>query len=713
MYVRRLQPQLAFRSLQRGMATTLFMVLAGLAMTTTALGMMYGIRSAQELQMASHAIVPAESRAWEGVELVRLYLQGTAVGDIPLGVLSISSAGIKAVVLSKEAVSGTTQVTVNITGSSSLATSTLQAVYKVGSSGTAGVSSTTALTFKGNLNYTGGSLSILNGTNMANIALTGVLSISNGAKAYVSGCAKGGINVSGGGVADNAILLTEGTFSMSSSSTASNLTIGAKSVNISQEGGSYLSIKAGAFTANVLSDGAIIGTAIVGGTRNADNSITALNEGTALITLTDQSVFSLDLTRITQSNNLINTADGAKRLSGTGVLPASISLAYSAVYGGDVQFKTATVNTFWANNIAFTGWSGTYSLLKAYGNVSILTANIGKLQGGGNLSVQQYNTPTFQSPSQIGGLVRNGDGSAYSGSPIANLSFNVPNASPGLPGVPYCDLNSSPVDVDPLRDQANYVFYFDGNTPMLKIQNVNKADGTPVAMGPYNLTTTDLRRIGGSNFLICGYSYESNQTCGKTATRSNGWNFNGVIAFPPGVLWFDGNVTFDGVQGTRLTNTVLTTGNVTLTSSGHIPLYAPNFSGYSNLCTGTFYPTNLCDKTAQPPGLTTWTDSDNVVHTGMPIGNIAIEAEGNLFTSGWAINGNVMLGGQVSTSGATTTIKGGLSTGSNGSALTTISQGGIAIDVSALGKDQTYTSTTTTTGTSGATTARLLWVRAI
>jgi len=704
------------RSAQRGMATTLVMMLTGVAMTATTMGMMYGIRSAQEQQMASHATVPSESRAWEGVELVRLYLQGVSVGDVVPGALATSASGITAQIMSKEAVGSTTQVTVNITGRGALASSTLQAVYVLGGAGTAGVSSTKALVFNGNLNYTGGSLSILNGAHMANIALSGVLSISNGATAYVSGCAKGGIELSGGGVADNAILLTEGTFSMSSSSAASNITVGAKTVNIAQEGGSYLSIKAGAFTANVLSGSTKIGTALVGGIRNTDNSITALNEGTALITLTNGTVYTLDLSQVTQSNNVITTTAGAKKISGSGTLPATIALTYNAVYGGDVQFKTATVNTFWANNIAFTGWSGTYSLLKAHGNVSILTANIGQFQGGGNLSVTQYNTPSFSSASRMTGLVRNADGSTYTGTPITNLSFNVPNASPGLPGVPYCDLDPQPVDVDPLRDQANYVFYFDGNKPMLRIQNVNKADGTALPAGPYDLTTQDLRRIGGTNFLMCGYSFEANNTCGKNATRNSGWNLNGIIAFPPGVMWFQGNVTFDGVQGSRLTNTILATGDVTLTSGGHIPLYAPNFSGYSNVCSGSFYPSNLCNKTASPPGLTTWTDSANVVHTGMPLGNLAIEAEGSLSSAGWDIHGNVILGGLVSTTGATTTIQGGLSTGGNGSAPTSINQGGLALDVSGLTKDQTFTGTTTPgtgSGTASAATARLLWVRAL
>lgn len=702
----------AARPAQRGMATTLVMLLTGMAITVTAMGMMHGVRSTQEQQMASHATVPAESRAWEGVELVRLYLNSLTTSEVAAltaQTLTTNASGITAQITGKETVGTKTQVSVNITGTSSLATSTLQVVYQLSPATSAIVSSTKALTFNGNLVYTGGSLSIIDGAALANIGVSGTLSVTNGAKALVSGCAKGGINVSGGGVADNATLLTEGTFSMSSSTPPNNLTLGAKSIAITQDGGSYLSIKAGGFTANVISGGSPIGSAIVGGIKNADNSITALNSGTALITLTGGSVYSLDLSLITQSNNVITTTAGAKRISGSGTLPTTISLTYNAVYGGDVSFKAATVNTFWGYTFALTGWGANYPVLKAHGNVSILTAAIGQFQGGGNLSVQQYNTPTFASASQMAGTLRNIDGSVYSGGSITNLTAAVSTASPGLPGVPYCDLTFKAVDVTALQSQANYVFYFNATTPMLKIQNIKKSDGTAVAEGPYNLVTTDLRTLGGANFMTCSYG---NNNCGKTATPSTGWTLTGITALPPGVLWFQGDVSLDGVQGSRLTNTVLATGSVTLTSSGHIPLYAPNFSGYSNLCTGSFWPTNLCNKSANPPALTSWTDSAGAAHSGMPIGNVAIEAEGALNTSGWDIYGNVILGGIINTSGAVTNIKGGVSTGANTPGQTNISQGGIAIDVSSLTKDQTTTDTTSTGATSAAST-NVLWVRAL
>ncbi len=588
----------SMRASQRGMAATLMILFVGMAVSVTALSMMYGIGGAQQQQMAAHATSPAESRVWSGVEWVRLYLQGqmtqdSTLANITVGNLPISATGLSAQIASKVPSGGSTLVTTTITATNNLATNTLQVVYVLTPASTTAPATSAAplpaLQFNGDFNYSGGSLSITNGTALANIVVNGVLTISNGAKAYVSGCAKAGINLSGGGIADNSTLNTEGTFSMSSSSAPVNLTVGAKSINITQSGGSYVSIQAGAFRANVLSGGSTIGTALVGGTKNTDNTITAASTGTALITLTSGAVYTLDLSKATQSAGALSTS-GAQLISGTGTLPASISLSYNSVYGGDINFLTGTVGTFWGNTMALSGYSATYNTLKANSDVSIITANVGKLQGGGNLSVTQWNTPTFSTASQIAGKVLNQDGTPYTG--------NTPEHRRRLPRSAGCAVLQ--------RQRHNggcHAAEKPGQLRVLVLREHADADhperqdaaGTTVSAGPYNLATTDLRTLLGANFMICNYG---NSTCGNGATPSGGWNLTGITAFPPGVLWFDGSVTFNGVQGmSRLTNTVLSTKDVTLTSSGMVPLYSPNFSGYSNLCTGSFYPTNLCNKT--------------------------------------------------------------------------------------------------------------------
>src|SRR6202000_2121554 len=92
------------------------------------------IRGAQQQQVAAHAISPAESRVWSGVEWVRLYLQAQLLQDSTLanvtpGNLPISASGLSAQIISKVASAGSTLVTATITATNNLATNTLQVVY--------------------------------------------------------------------------------------------------------------------------------------------------------------------------------------------------------------------------------------------------------------------------------------------------------------------------------------------------------------------------------------------------------------------------------------------------------------------------------------------------------------------------------------------------------------------------------------------------------
>lgn len=60
---------------QRGMATLMIILLAGLALTVTALGVTHAVRSAQDKQVTVHAATHAQAGAWTGVEVFRQYLK--------------------------------------------------------------------------------------------------------------------------------------------------------------------------------------------------------------------------------------------------------------------------------------------------------------------------------------------------------------------------------------------------------------------------------------------------------------------------------------------------------------------------------------------------------------------------------------------------------------------------------------------------------------
>jgi len=154
-------------SSQRGMATTVVMLLTGMAITVTAMGMMYGVRSAQEQLMVSHATVSAESKAWSAVELVRLYLKDTASADLSalkVGQMvstSIADLQIK-VSLPYNASTGMIGFTVSaITnrGGASASSATVEAIYVVGAAGQSLLASTIALSkatnMSGSINFIG------------------------------------------------------------------------------------------------------------------------------------------------------------------------------------------------------------------------------------------------------------------------------------------------------------------------------------------------------------------------------------------------------------------------------------------------------------------------------------------------------------------------------------------------------------------------------
>ncbi|MBC6905972.1 hypothetical protein DWB84_10935 [Saccharophagus sp. K07] len=80
-------------SSQRGIATILIVVLIGVALTATAIGMMHSIRSTQEKHIAVHAVTNAQTGAWAGVEAFRRYLDSKGVEGLTAGVYPIELTG--------------------------------------------------------------------------------------------------------------------------------------------------------------------------------------------------------------------------------------------------------------------------------------------------------------------------------------------------------------------------------------------------------------------------------------------------------------------------------------------------------------------------------------------------------------------------------------------------------------------------------------------
>ncbi len=67
---------------QQGIATILIVVLVGIALTATSLGMMHSIRSSQEKHVAVNAVTHAQTGAWAAAEALRRYLVTLEEGDL-------------------------------------------------------------------------------------------------------------------------------------------------------------------------------------------------------------------------------------------------------------------------------------------------------------------------------------------------------------------------------------------------------------------------------------------------------------------------------------------------------------------------------------------------------------------------------------------------------------------------------------------------------
>lgn len=735
---------------EKGMATVLVMALVGMAVTATTLGTVYTIRSTQDSHLATHANTGAAGLSWAGVELTREYLASAGAETLAAGTqIQLTSGQDYRINSTVFRALDAGEIIFNIAGSTANANTTLQVVYNVENSPTQYSSLNGSGIFNGDLNYSGGGLQIVNGSALSGAIVTGNLSVSNGASARICACVKGNIDASGGGLqVDTSCnrLHSEKKITINNMSSPNGLDLRAKEIEITQNGGSYSLIQAGAFAADVRSGGTIIGKALIGGQRSFDQNtqmytdvIQPASSGKSLIKLTSGLEFTIDLAKYTAdptdelSLERVNNVEGA--------LPDADTLSFhfnaentcldgtgsaTGICGGDINFVSSTVGALWGNTVRIGGngeGGGSYSLLK--GNSRIAASgrgiSVGSLFSGGNLWLtsltDQYQGNALIIPttaSRIDGRVMMADGVTpwtYTPSPIPNLQESQRNAAPGLPGIPYCNAKTSPIDVEGLQGAANYVFYFEGNTPMLRIQGVKYgANNAAVPSGPYNLSQNNPGLPSGIK-LICNWS-ERNAHCGKTATPSTGWRFEGIENFPVGIVWFQGNVTFDGLTRTSgpLINTLLATGDITLTTDAET-LTAPNYSTAQAVCDGTVYPSNLCNKSTTPSRFVTWDDS-GTTRIGNPIGNVAIATERSLLAQGWTINGAVLLGGAISTGGSTTTINGALVVGGNSPSTTTSQQGGLIVNSSSVTTDQTYMPGGAVE-TSGATTVSVKWVREI
>ncbi|WP_269792290.1 hypothetical protein [Stenotrophomonas sp. Iso1] len=694
---------------QRGITTILIVLMVGLAVSVTVAATIYSLRGTQSQQLTTHSATAAQAAAWRGVEALRLYLLQVEktvwpgwVGNDAKPVAGLGTLGVRsAVVTSVEAAgSGLYQVTARVTGEagvgSALTTATVEVVYDVApGSGTPGTPEvchslpSAPMVFNGNLNYSGGSLEVVNPVDYENVVVAGDLTIGGGSSARISGCVKGNVSLSGGGITNNGHLHSEGNITINSMGNPSGTTLWGKNVSVGNgvSGGNYVAIKAGAYTAVVYSGGRAIGTAEVGGKLVAatvtggipwtKGNVVPFNTGRLVITLSDQSRFLLDLSSvdIDPGNGVVTGTAASARLRDDkdkgpddAVLPDELLFTSVSVAGGNAGLHTLSVGQLWGQKVSVLGWNGSYSTLWAGGDIDMVSGTIGNLLGGGNMTARDVRVT---GSGRLAGSLN---------MPMANVLSAQAGTSPGLPGIPWCDARVKSVDAENYKGMANYVFESVNGLPQLTIQHVKRADGSSID-GVYPLKSPSASQLGVLQELMTCTNGNDKGCLGIRQGNGN-WLLEGVRKMPAGVLWFDAAVTVRGTTMDLLNTIVNKGGDVALDSSGHRDLVAPNFAGANKVCGGAFYPSNLCASRSE---FVTWEGTDGqgktTTYSGLPIGNTAVIAEEGAAMAGWTIRGSVLLGKQLATSGAIVTIHGSLTVGSNQRADTTITAGGISLEV--------------------------------
>lgn len=707
---------------QRGVATLLIVLMVGLAVSVTVAATIYSLRGTQSQQLTTHSATAAQAAAWRGVEALRLYLLQVEtnvwpgwVGNDAKPVTGLEALGVRAATVTSVEAAGSDRyrVSAQVTGTAgvgnALTTATVEVVYDVvPGSGAPGLPPVCAsmpkapMVFNGNLDYSGGKLDVTNAVNYENIVVAGDLTIGGGSTARISGCVKGDVSLTGGGITDNGHLYSEGDIRINGMGNPSGTTLWARNVEIGNgvSGGNYNAIKAGAYAAAVYAGTEMIGTAEVGG-RLIPSTVTGgapwvtgtvapLATGHVLITLTDQSQFLLDFSRqdnagaamfqVDPATGLVTGTASAERLKGAdgAALPDGLSFRSTRIAGGTVGLATLTVGQLWGYNVNVTGWSGKYDTLWASGDIAMTSGTVKNLLGGGKMTV---NDVSVSGSGRIAGDLNK---------VLNNVQANQVGASPGLPGIPYCEARVKPVDADNFLGMANYAYSSAGGVAQLTIRNVKRANGESID-GVYPLKNPSAAQLAIlQELMTCNNS--NDKGCLNVLQRDGSWLLHGVGKMPVGVLWFDQSVKIDGTSTDMLNSVVVRGcddpsqascgGNVTFTSSGHRDFIAPNFAGAARVCGAAFYPSNLC---ASPSKFVEWegpgADGKPQTYQGLPIANTAVIAEGGADIAGWELRGSVMLGKQLATSGATVTIHGSLTVGSNQTADTTISAGGISVDV--------------------------------
>lgn len=623
--------------MQSGIATILMVMLVGIGVTATAFGVMHGMRSTQEKQIATHAITHAQAGLWTGVEALRRYLgeiDDTALTELNGTVslpIALSSGGFGSLTAKNITVSTTggvhrvsAQIVNNHTDAKS--TATVGVVFEVNPSDCAScVVLSAALDFHDDLRGTNDinfdqpvTINVDGDINFSNIDITSLTALN----------ATGSITLNSS--VDVSAIRSNGDVSISKS------TVG----TIFSKGNVTLATEA---QADVI---------------KADGNINLLNEfGTQSV----QSRSNITVGGETGNHTLISAGGSVEVQANAGAKYANNINSLHSVGKVTVASDAAQINAIKSENdlaCPLASWTG-FGQIDLSGVLDPSCADI-------------IAALALQDPTDANRPIK------------VSSSVNVDVVAPVQPfAMPILE-----VDVFKLKQDANYVVSYDGTNISVAVFNINgEVDGTVYKVGRHssgkldalcetvvsgNCTCSGAGCTIPEKYLCLGYALAENciEYSGGTFTLSG-------TGIAPGIWWIDGNVS--SVNGFN-NATLLATGNIT--STGHYRGAAVNYGAeppnydlegrdkslrttpYQEICDvagsglqeaashmisdyhNRFvdrYPSNLCDKAT-------------TTYFPIPTGNIALAA-GGIRPVADGGDGTTYLGGDISL-GANTQVYG-------------------------------------------------------
>lgn len=599
---------------QRGIATILIVVLIGVALTATAMGIMHSMRSTQEKHVAVHAATNAQVGAWAGVEAFRRYLETLDSATLDTGLpeeipLAIGTGGesygsmtVKDVLVTNAGDSYRVNATIINTLDAAHASAAIGVVYEVGKVGDCPgcVKLTAALDFHDDLEVEGDIEFILPEHFKPNINVDGNVRIK-----HTNLTSLGVLTATGAVDLDSGVHVEEiysnDDVSLTGSARADKVTT--------------------------------LGSVTTGG--NGGASIIWANGS---LTLDGSYPTSAGNTRST-----IHIKPGAG-YQGPMIAQGNVTLDRPTQ---DIQTKSNVII-----NYEYSDPSTPVKNIIAEGD---LLCPVGSLVNFNNVSVNgSIGTGCTAVRDAIG--TKATEGAANSVSVMTELQpFTVPRLV---------------IDVWTLENYANYIFRWntEENRPQVVVNNIKGiASGTSYWMShsasscaKLDITKADDDCSSVTDKINLCVGEDSWCFSYKESTKT--WvveHSNKSIL--PGILWFEGNVD---IANNTSYSTVLATGDITL-SSGGVHLYSVNYAGYDIMCEANAdisgynshyrnqIPENLCNTSEQKYlpldvgniGLAAggYNPADNGDYSG---GNITLESTNHIY-------GSVLAGNYLRTRGHT------------------------------------------------------------